>query len=105
MNTVENEQAALEFAKRVENMVKKEKAGTVCREMLTNIISPISSILAPWTGRSGEALVGFAGLTQGTSYIQSVKDWKDHPDYQQIWNKLFTIFGREADRDMPEIER
>lgn len=105
MNTVENEQAALEFAKRVENMVKKEKAGAVRREMLTNIISPISAILAPWTGRSGEALVGFAGLTQGTSYIQSVKGWKDNPDYQQIWNKLFTIFGREADRDMPEIER
>ena len=93
------------FAKRIENMVRKEKKKLVWRETVSSILSSLTTIVAPWSGQNLGFLAGYAGIRDASDYEREAKMYEQDIDYRRINNKMFQEFAHEADTTMPEIER
>lgn len=100
-----NKKESQDFTKRIENLIKDEKKSLIIRETTTTLLSPITSILAPWTSQGISYLAGYAGLRMSSTHAQSIKPFAEETEYRCIGNKLFRVFSQEAVQTMPEIER
>ena len=94
-----------DFSKRIEGLIREEKKNLIIRETITTLLSPITSILAPWTSQGIGYLAGYAGVRLSSAHAHGIKPFAEETDYRRIGNKLFSVFSQEAVQTMPEIER
>ena len=101
----DTEQTALQFAQQVEKSLHHEKRAISRRILLMNLLFPVRSILAVFTGKDPLALLAFMGTNEASNHLEFMNQVNAEADMVRMENKLFSIFSREAIRDMPEIER
>ncbi len=101
----DTEQTALQFARQVEKSLYHEKRAISRRILLMNLLFPVRSILAVFTGKDPLALLAFMGTNEASDHLEFMNQVNAEADMVRMENKLFSIFSREAIRDMPEIER